>query len=313
MLDHGGTERVVSTVPGRLKKSLRKLAFGKRARLQHLHAGLLVGLSLLGAAEPARSQASERPSITIPATITAEPLSQLPFPIGVGPMSAVPPNTFLRIRGLPSMVALSDGHSIAPGSWAVALKALPALKILLPVATDAKSEFVVSLVALDGSVLDEKRGTLIVLDPPKPPPSNAEPSAAPPGSPSASMMVPAAPPRPLPAERPARPASPAAPPAAMLPQDRERAMKLTKEGDTHMSQGNIAAARLVYELASDMGFAPAAMALGGTYDSAELARFNVRGIEPNAREAQRWYERARQLGAADAEPRLQRLGAKKSP
>jgi len=53
----------------------------------------------------------------------------------------------------------------------------------------------------------------------------------------------------------------------------------------------------------------AAMALAATYDAAELARLNVRGIEPNAKEAQRWYELARQLGAGEAEQRLRRLGA----
>jgi hypothetical protein len=44
-------------------------------------------------------------------------------------------------------------------------------------------------------------------------------------------------------------------------------------------------------------------------DAIELGRLNVRGIEPNAKEAQRWYELARQLGAAEAEQRLRRLGA----
>jgi TPR repeat protein len=102
-----------------------------------------------------------------------------------------------------------------------------------------------------------------------------------------------------------RPSGPSAPAP-----DREWALKLTKEGDQHLSQGNVAAARNVYELAAEAGLAQAAMALAGTYDAAELARLNVRGVEPNSREAQRWYERARQLGAADAEQRLRRLGAK---
>ena len=43
--------------------------------------------------------------------------------------------------------------------------------------------------------------------------------------------------------------------------------------------------------------------------NAELERLNVRGIQPDAKEARRWYERARQLGATDTNKRLERLGA----
>ena len=51
------------------------------------------------------------------------------------------------------------------------------------------------------------------------------------------------------------------------------------------------------------------MALAATYDAAELSRLGVRGLQPDRAVARRWYERARQLGAAEAEQRLRRLGA----
>jgi hypothetical protein len=200
------------------------------------------------------------------------------------------------------MVALSEGHSIAPGSWAVSLQALPSLKIMLP-ATPGRADFVVTLVALDGAVLDEKKATLVVQPPPA---ADRQPGASTP--PAVRMFGATSPPRPAPAERPARP--PDAPPT-MLPQDRERAHKLTTEGDALVAQGNIAAARQLYEMAAEAGLAQAAMALAGTYDAAELARLEVRGIQPDAKEATHWYERARQLGAVDADQRLQRLGAKR--
>jgi hypothetical protein len=50
------------------------------------------------------------------------------------------------------------------------------------------------------------------------------------------------------------------------------------------------------------------MALAGTFDSAELARLQARGIAADRKEARRWYERARQLGAGGADQRLRRLG-----
>ena len=80
---------------------------------------------------PWRKRARSRPSRCPPA-IAAEPASQAAFPIRVGPPDAVPRNSFVRVRGLPPMAALSEGHSIGPGSWAVSLAALPELKITLP-------------------------------------------------------------------------------------------------------------------------------------------------------------------------------------
>ena len=68
-------------------------------------------------------------------------------------------------------------------------------------------------------------------------------------------------------------------------------------------------ARLFYERAADAGLAQAAMSLAATFDADELAKLQVRGIQADAKEARRWYERARQLGAAEAEQRLRRLGA----
>jgi TPR repeat protein len=51
------------------------------------------------------------------------------------------------------------------------------------------------------------------------------------------------------------------------------------------------------------------MALAGTFDASELAQLGVRGIQPDPKQARRWYERAQQLGASDAEERLRRIGA----
>jgi hypothetical protein len=252
------------------------------------------------AADPAQSQSLERPSISVAATVTARAQSQVSLSISVGPASSVPRNSFLRIRGLPPTVALSEGHSIGPGSWAVSLQALPTLRIMIPAATPDRSEFVVTLVSLDGAELDEKKSTLVVTKP--------DQQSAMPGPPAVNMLG-APPPRSASPDRPAPPAAHQIGPPATSAQDRERALKLAKEGDRHLAQGNIAAARQVYEMAAEAGLAQAAMALAATYDAAELARLNVRGTQPDAKEAHRWYELARQLGAEEAEQRLRRLGA----
>jgi TPR repeat protein len=268
---------------------------------------LLLAVALAGPPALAQTQAqtlvqaSAQPSITVPPAVTAEPASQTAFPIRVGPPNAVPHNSFVRLRGLPPMAALSDGHSIAPGAWAVSLAALSDLKIMLAAGSAGRSEIVVTLVAIDGSVLAEAKSTLAVSAAQKPDKSQAqrEPSAP------ATASI-------LRADVEGAQRSPSPPPSGTpppTPQDRERALRLVKKGDEQVTEGNVAAARLFYERAADAGLAQGAMALASTFDGVELARLGVRGIQADAKEARRWYERARQLGATDAAARLARLGA----
>jgi len=179
------------------------------------------------------------------------------------------------------MAALSEGHAIAPGAWAIALAALPNLKMTLPTAAAGRSEVTVTLVATDGSTLAEARYVLMV------------------SAPSAADVVRAAPHQVVPPPL-------AQPPAA---EDRERALRLVRKGDEQLAEGGIAQARLVYERAAEAGLAEGAMALAATYDPAELNRLGVRGLKPDRQAARMWYERARALGAREAERRLQRLGA----
>jgi TPR repeat protein len=86
-------------------------------------------------------------------------------------------------------------------------------------------------------------------------------------------------------------------------------MRFMQKGDEQLTQGLIAPARLLYERAAELGLAQAAMALAATYDPAELTSRNLLGVSPDPKEAKRWYERARELGALDADRRLQRLGS----
>jgi hypothetical protein len=266
---------------------------------------LLAGVALGLAPGAASAQTGSAPAISLPATITAEVASQAPLAIRITPPDAIPRNSFVRLRGLPSMAALSEGHSIAPGAWAVPLAALPNLKITLPAGAAGKSEFVVTLVGSDGAVLAAAKSTLVINanrqgerdDPPRGL-----------GAPASATMLRAG--TQLQALQPAeRSAGPPPKVPALTPEDRDRATRLMKKGDEQLSENNIAAARLFYERAADIGLAEAAMALAGTYDAAELARLHALGITPNGPEARRWYERARDLGAAGAADQLRRLGA----
>jgi hypothetical protein len=264
--------------------------------------------ALIGALAPTQvwAQASARPGITVAATISAEPASETAFGIRVGPADAVPRNSFLRVRGLPPMAALSEGHSIAPGTWAVSLAALPDLRIMLPAGAAGRSEIVITLVGVDGSVLAEANATLAIAAARQL--ERGQPRRDATGPPNTATILRAGAPLQPPAEA-ADPRGPA-PPPAVTPQDRERAQRLMKKGDAQLEEGNVSAARLLYERAAEAGLAQAAMALAATFDPAEFARLKLRGVDADPKEARRWYERARQLGAADAEERLRRIGGR---
>ena len=266
---------------------------------------LLTGLTL--GLVPTAVSAQSAPAISVPATITAEAASQAPLAIRIDPSNAIPRNSFVRLRGLPSMAALTEGHSIAPGAWAVPLAALPNLKITLPAGAAGKSEFVVTLVGADGAVLAAAKSTLVINAARQ---GERDDPARAAGAPASATILRAGTQLqvPQPAERSAGPA-PKFSVQSMTPEDRERATRLMKKGDEHLVEGNISAARLFYERAADAGLAEAAMALAGTFDESELSRLGTRGITPNRNEARRWYERARELGAAGAVDQLRRLGA----
>jgi hypothetical protein len=208
------------------------------------------------------AQTSDRPTIAVARSIAAEPSTRVALPIQVG---QVPPKSFVRLRGLPTTVALSEGHAIALGTWAVPLNALRDLTMAVPATAVGSADVVVALVGSDGSVLVETRFTLVISPSPTAPPSS--------------------------------------------PYDRQRAMQYLRKGKEHLAQGLVAPARQLYERAADLGLAEAAMALAATYDVAELKQLHLRGVQPDAKEAKRWYERARALGAPDAGKRLQRLGS----
>jgi hypothetical protein len=259
-----------------------------------------------------QAPANQKPHINIGRVVLAEPASETPMPIQVGPIDAIPRNSFVRIRGMPGAAVLSEGHSIAPGSWAVPLSVLPNLRISIPVGVSGKSDITIALVQIDGTVLAEARASLVVaaaeMIAPAQPAAPRERSVASVGNPPPPLE--AAPP---PAPRPTMPAA-TQPPAPREPppltENQKRALGFIVRGRAQAQQGNIAAARLFYQRAAEADLAEGALALAGTYDPAELATMGVAGVQPDIALARRWYEKARDLGAREAEERLRRLSAR---
>jgi hypothetical protein len=243
-----------------------------------LAAGVPVGGVPIGYAE---AQQVGIASIKVAPLLRGESPSSLPIRIQIGPEQAVAKNAFIRIRGLPRTVALSEGHAIAPGAWSVPLSALSTLTLVLPVGLDGQSEVSISLVSVEGGVLAEAKTTLVVAAA-KERPGLETRAITPPG-----LAVP-----------------------KMDPAERERALGLHAKGLEQLERGNVYAARKFFELAAAAGLAQSAIAAAATYDPDELAKLNVVGLQPDAEAARRWYEKARELGAVEATERLRRLGSR---
>lgn len=277
----------------RLRTRNRRFASAQSSRARA--AALLLGFALAASCS-GWAMAQDGPRIVVAPTILAEPASQAALSIQVGPPAALPSNSFVRLRGLPASVSLTEGHAIAPGSWAVPLFGLPSLKAIVPAGVTGRAEIIIHLVAVDGTTLAESRTALIVgpatmiapADKAAAEPAPKRPNVLP--APVAKMVVPRL--------------------TELSPEEKQRAERLVNQGDRHLEQGNIGAARMFFQRAAEAGLAAGAVKMAATFDPAELERMQVKvqGVVSDRAEARKWYERARALGAPEAEERLARIG-----
>jgi hypothetical protein len=94
-------------------------------------------------------------------------------------------------------------------------------------------------------------------------------------------------------EQPQVAAPEAHPPSAAL-------VDLLARGDERLRSGDVVAARLFYEKASDAGNARGALMMGATYDPKFLASIGVYGLRGDEPAALAWYRRAGDLGDHEA-------------
>lgn len=97
----------------------------------------------------------------------------------------------------------------------------------------------------------------------------------------------------------------AAPPARRISAD-ELATLMTRAKGL-LAAGDISPARLLLERAADALEPGAALMLAQTYDPAVLGAQDMRNINTDPALARTWYQRAAQLGSADAQRRLSQL------
>lgn len=145
-----------------------------------------------------------------------------------------------------------------------------------------------------------------------PPPAAAEPAPAPPAPLSAERALSAAAPAPVaPVAKAPVPVITApvsvTPPATTPTRDRDEIAALVVRARTYLSDGDVAAARLVLRRAAERDDPQAALALGGTYDPIVLKRLGIINFHADPAQAREWYRRAAELGSSDAALRLEQL------
>ena len=106
---------------------------------------------------------------------------------------------------------------------------------------------------------------------------------------------------------PAAPAPAVAPPQPVRPVDAEEVANLMQRAKTFLASGDLMSARLLLERAAELQQADAALLLAQTYDPDVLGTSDVRNTTPEPAKARAWYQKAAQLGSADAQRRLAQL------
>jgi hypothetical protein len=122
-----------------------------------------------------------------------------------------------------------------------------------------------------------------------------------------SQPAPQAPPQPSQPDikQPQAALAPAPPPPRRI--DPDELTALLKRAKGLIDVGDIASARLLLERAASAREAKAALLLAQTYDPAVLGPADMRSITPDPVMARSWYQKAAELGSAEAQQRLAQM------
>ncbi|MGA8291477.1 MAG: hypothetical protein WB820_03050, partial [Rhodoplanes sp.] len=190
------------------------------------------------------------------------------------------------VSGLVEGAQLSAGLALEGRSWRVPLADLARTSLAPPRDFAGVMELTVELRSADGATMDRSAMQIEWT------PAIDAQSASLPAQPSSDPT-------------PRSVASPAG--SGNLTLDPEEIATLVKRGQDFIANGDLASARLVLRRAAEGGDAQAALLLGSTFDPATFERLKVLGSAPDPVQARAWYQRAADLGSAEAVRRLEPL------
>ncbi|MFQ5972538.1 MAG: hypothetical protein ACE5Q3_09405, partial [Alphaproteobacteria bacterium] len=227
-------------------------------------------------------------------------LDAVPLEIAVTPTGATETLSVI-VEGVPAGGSLSAGQDEGDGTWTLEPRQLSALRLVPPPDYAGIMALTVSVVATDGRDMALVRRFIdvtveAVADPAKLPP-DATAAAYGLGRPDATETDPG---KPAESEKPLLAGDiTAAPPP--------EAARLLSRGDDFLKIGDLASARLFYELAATQGSARAATAIARTYDPVFFEETGVRGASPDPAKAAGWYREAMEGGEPAAARHLEEL------
>lgn len=246
-----------------------------------------------GASQPEQAETSSPPQT--PSRLVVEDrqaFANEPLSLAVDVEHAAGNETVL-LDGLAQGTTLSAGMPMRPSSWQLPSDKLAGLYLYAPKDFVGVMNTTVKLLGPGNRVLDSRDMQLKWIS--KPQRQAPEPAVASAGNePPAGVHIGAVPPD--------------AP--AIKPIDPGEAAMLMKRGRDFMASGDISAARVAFRRVADAGMPDAALALANTYDPGYLAAHNVIGALGDSAMARSLYQRASQLGSAEAGKILARMGDK---
>jgi hypothetical protein len=190
------------------------------------------------------------------------------------------------VSGLAEGAQLSTGLALDDGSWRVPLADLARTSLAPPRDFAGVMELTVELHSADGAAMDKSTMQIEWT------PAIDAPSASSPAQPGSDQTL---------------RSEVSLARSGNLTLDREEIATLVKRGEDFIANGDLASARLVLRRAAEGGDAQAALLLGSTYDPATFKRLKVLGSAPDPVQARAWYQRAADLGSAEAVRRLEPL------
>ena len=207
----------------------------------------------------------------------------------------------LRISGLPDNAYLTSGQKTNQ-VWTLGMGDLKNLMLMMPVSS--RNEIDVAVAAVErktGELAAPVKSMTIALSD-----VVIKPASAPPPS----LVQPRLSANPAVGEMSAipKPVSTNISHSAAL----QAAAAKVSQGDALLKNGDITAARNIFDEAWSLGSTDGAFGLARTYDPLVLASLQLAGIEPDSAAALHWYERAAAAGKAEAISAIVRLRMKPS-
>lgn len=208
----------------------------------------------------------------------------------------------ISIAGLPQGARLSAGRDLGGGKWVLSPSQLADLILLPPAGYSGNFELRVAATAgqKDGGIVTATAplAVSVITAPETPDLTTADTLGAEAKSLSLIKGDPVV-------------AVVAGPDSSLAPRPQRLAQTEAKDfmarGNQFLELGDIAAARLFYELALDHGEVRAATAVAKTFDPLYLRERGVLGAKGNPDMAMRWYKRAIEAGDLEAVTRLKAL------